>query len=303
VLPALSAATHLPGNESMSESVSLRFVIAFCIATLGLFVAWLADGDLALFSNENTTPNDRVRSSHAAFAPLRAAEPFGLEAEPAPDGELWAKWRRVEVALRDEMKIVARCRAAPDACNSAAALQFIAIVEDARLATGLAQLGSVNRAVNLAVRYASDYDQHGIDDHWNSPLATLSSGRGDCEDYAIAKLAVLREAGVAAEDLRIVVVRDLKQNEYHATLAARAGGGGVVLDNRRNTLLEDRAFSHVVPLFAVRHDIGLMQYAKTATSRRVGAAAGERAYFVSNVNTPSQSGTGGLRRNSSMRSM
>ena len=47
----------------------------------------------------------------------------------------------------------------------------------------------------MAIRYVSDYAQHGEADRWSAPLATFATGKGDCEDYAIAKYVALREAG------------------------------------------------------------------------------------------------------------
>jgi hypothetical protein len=54
----------------------------------------------------------------------------------------------------------------------------------------------------------SDLAQYGEIDVWSSPLVTFANGAGDCEDYAIAKFVALRLAGIAPEDLRIVVMRD-----------------------------------------------------------------------------------------------
>ena len=45
------------------------------------------------------------------------------------------------------------------------------------------------------------------DDYWASPLETLDKGRGDCEDYAIAKYFSLLAAGVPVARLRLVYVR------------------------------------------------------------------------------------------------
>lgn len=202
--------------------------------------------------------------------PLPASEPFGLVSERAPNGELWTKWRKVEAAIRDEMHIVTRCRASPEDCESLAALQFIAIVDAARFHAGRARLGEVNRAINLAVRYSDDVVQHGVDDHWASPLATLASGQGDCEDYAIAKFVALREAGVADEDLRIVIVRDNTLDEHHAVLAVHFDGRWIVLDNRRLALLEDNEFTHFIPLFAIDRNTGVMQFAQSVPQRRFG---------------------------------
>ena len=38
--------------------------------------------------------------------------------------------------------------------------------------------------------------QWGVPDRWSPPLETLATGRGDCEDYAIAKYVALTAAGI-----------------------------------------------------------------------------------------------------------
>jgi len=78
----------------------------------------------------------------------------------------------------------------------------------AKAREGRARLGEINRAINLAIRPMSDLAQYGAIDVWSSPLVTFANGAGDCEDYAIAKFAALRHAGISPDDLRIVIMRD-----------------------------------------------------------------------------------------------
>jgi transglutaminase-like putative cysteine protease len=61
----------------------------------------------------------------------------------------------------------------------------------------------------------------GVEDHWSSPLETLQTHRGDCEDYAIVKYVALRQAGLPTADVKIVILRNQFPNEYHAVAAAR----------------------------------------------------------------------------------
>ncbi len=61
-------------------------------------------------------------------------------------------------------------------------------------------------------------------DRWSAPLVTFASGRGDCEDYAIAKYVALREAGIAEADLRLVISHDSAIGEDHAVVTARVDG-------------------------------------------------------------------------------
>ena len=84
----------------------------------------------------------------------------------------------------------------------------------------------------MAIRYVSDYAQHGEADRWSAPLASFATAKGDCEDYAIAKYVVLREAGVARENLQLVLVRDRAVRQDHAVLAARLDDRWLILDNR-----------------------------------------------------------------------
>jgi len=64
----------------------------------------------------------------------------------------------------------------------------------------------VTNAVNNGVRYTRDSIQNGTAEYYASPIETIVSGRGDCEDYAIAKYYVLRWLGVEANRLYLASV-------------------------------------------------------------------------------------------------
>ena len=177
----------------------------------------------------------------------KSAEPFGVFAFAISAGSLRQKWFALKDKLDDDMVQLALCDGDRDNCASPAALKLLAIVDQARTRDGRARLGETNRAINLAIRPAND----GADDVWSSPLATFERGAGDCEDYAIAKLAALRLAGVAADDLRIVVVRDTVAGEEHAVAAARLDGHWLMLDNRRMAMVEDENARGYQPLFVL----------------------------------------------------
>jgi predicted transglutaminase-like cysteine proteinase len=171
--------------------------------------------------------------------------PFGLAA--ADSGSFSARWTLLQPSIRFERQILALCRTNPAVCPAAAA-QFGAIVEAARSRDGLARVGEVNRAVNLAIRPVSDQDQYGVPDIWASPLMTFGSGAGDCEDYAIAKYVALREAGMASADLRLVAVYNRPAHENHMVAAARVEGRWRILDNRTMRLVADDEIADYTPL-------------------------------------------------------
>jgi predicted transglutaminase-like cysteine proteinase len=189
-----------------------------------------------------------------------SAEPFGLLTSPLSEGELREKWLGVERALDDEMLVLALCREDRAGCRSLPALQFLAIVDNATAREGRARLGEINRAVNLAIKPVSDLVQYGSIDVWSSPLATFATGAGDCEDYAIAKFVALRLSGIAAQDLRLVILHDSVSQEDHAVVAARLQGRWLMLDNRHMVMVEDTHMRNYRPTFVIDHD-GVRQYA------------------------------------------
>ena len=193
---------------------------------------------------------DAVTDAPGALPRMSGPEPFGMFAFRAPEGVLWSKWRGVAADIAKDAETIAQCRASVRSC-SPAATRFIAVIDEARTHDGRSRLETVNRAINDAIRYTSDMEQHGVADLWSAPLASFASGRGDCEDYAIAKYVALREFGVAAEDMRVLLVRDMAVREDHAVLAVRHEGRWMVLDNRRMALSEDNEVRNLVPLFAV----------------------------------------------------
>ncbi len=187
----------------------------------------------------------------AEFRVPAAVEPFGLSTSTLTEGPLRAKWQSVEHTIAAEADVIAGCASDPASCTSQPALQFLDIVRTASTREGLARLGEINRAINLAIRPVSDQAQYGVEDHWSSPLATLAAGAGDCEDYAIAKMVALRAAGVAADDLRLIIIRETATGDDHAMVAARFEGRWRMLDNRTFLMVEDNGFGKYRPLFAI----------------------------------------------------
>jgi predicted transglutaminase-like cysteine proteinase len=227
------------------ETATHRRALCAIIALCGLILLGSA-ADLRAGTLLSPGPGVLVRKS---------AEPFGVFAFAMSTGGLRQKWFALKDQLDDDMVQLALCDGDRDHCASPAALKLLAIVDQARTRDGRARLGETNRAVNLAIRAADD----GADDVWSSPLATFARGAGDCEDYAIAKLAALRLAGVPAEDLRIVVVRDVRVGEDHAVVAARLDGHWLMLDNRRMAMVEDDNARTYQPLF-VLYQAAVLKY-------------------------------------------
>jgi predicted transglutaminase-like cysteine proteinase len=102
----------------------------------------------------------------------------------------------------------------------------------------IVKLEAVNGYVNARVRFVDDRVQFGVADRWMPASETLARGRGDCEDFALAKRAMLRAAGVPDKDLYLVVLKDLSRRADHAVLVVRAAGRFLVLDNGTNRIVD-----------------------------------------------------------------
>jgi predicted transglutaminase-like cysteine proteinase len=204
----------------------------------------------------------------------RADEPFRLSTSTVTTGALLEKWLDVKHRVDDERRVLKNCEASRASCPSRTALEFLAIVDDARTLEGRARLGDVNRAINLRIKPMSDWALYGAEDVWSPPLATLAIGAGDCEDYAIAKFFALQKAGVSADDLRIVILRDDIRDEDHAVVAARLDGNWLLLDNLHMAMAWDQQVrDYYRPVFLIDHD-GVKRYLDPAPE---GARGNDRA--------------------------
>jgi predicted transglutaminase-like cysteine proteinase len=201
--------------------------------------------------NPSNIATDASPPVQEALAP--GTEPFGLFTFRAPDGVLWRKWRGIESDITKEQAVLDHCRKGTgESCPSYAA-QFLRLIKAVQAKSGRDQLDEANRAVNMAIHYMSDYAQHGEADRWSAPLASFATGKGDCEDYAIAKYVALTEAGFPHEELRLVLVRDRSVRQDHAVLAARLDGHWLILDSRRPDLINDSDATSFTPLYAINH--------------------------------------------------
>lgn len=111
------------------------------------------------------------------------------------------------------------------------------------------RLEAVNWYVNKRVRFVDDSVRWGRADVWSAANETLNAGKGDCEDFAIAKLAMLRRAGIASRDLYLVILKDTVRRADHAVLVVRAGGHMYLLDNGTDRLLDTEVVQDYRPIF------------------------------------------------------
>ncbi|HLO95521.1 MAG TPA: transglutaminase-like cysteine peptidase, partial [Burkholderiaceae bacterium] len=105
--------------------------------------------------------------------------------------------RLLEVAAGRSAKALAGARALVQMLEKA---QAQALDEEGRLA-------AVNDFFNRRIQFRDDQEVWGAVDYWASPLEILEKGRGDCEDYAIAKMSLLAALGFRPEQLQFIVLK------------------------------------------------------------------------------------------------
>jgi predicted transglutaminase-like cysteine proteinase len=143
----------------------------------------------------------------------------------------------------------------------------------------IAKLESVNGYVNARVRFVDDRIQFGVADRWLPASETLARGRGDCEDFALAKRAMLRAAGVPDKDLYLVVLKDLSRRADHAVLVVRAAGRFLVLDNGTDRIVDSSDVRDYKPMLTFtmghaythgyRREVAPLTYASNTVSAPV----------------------------------
>jgi predicted transglutaminase-like cysteine proteinase len=119
------------------------------------------------------------------------------------------------------------CTRVPTDCAAGSISENRVVLDD----RAWAKLETINTGVNSAISPASDQVNHGVGELWSLP----TSGRGDCEDYALLKRHVLLRQGWPAGALLLTIVIDAK-NEGHAVLTVRSDRGDLVLDNTDNRI-------------------------------------------------------------------
>ena len=136
------------------------------------------------------------------------------------------------------------------------------------------KLTFVNSGINQLIAYRKDEVTYGKVDYWATPEETLSRRSGDCEDFAILKMAALLEAGVPATSMSLVVLQDRKRNVFHAVLSVSTSSGTFILDSLSNKVVMDSALPNYVPFYSFSTERAWVHGAKTGESRMASLKGG-----------------------------
>ncbi|MBB3990563.1 transglutaminase-like cysteine peptidase [Croceicoccus naphthovorans] len=116
------------------------------------------------------------------------------------------------------------------------------------------RIARVNAWVNARVAFTDDAKLYGKTDYWATASETLSRGKGDCEDYAIAKMELLAGLGVPRDDMYLTIARDLVRRADHAVLIVKIEGRSVMLDNASDALLDGDVANDYRPILSFSAD-------------------------------------------------
>lgn len=165
---------------------------------------------------------------------------FGSVALPISTLPVARNWNRVSAADFSR-QYGARCTSSGCASGIGLLLKKAALLAEAKPA--MDGLLLINSSVNNLIHYRADKA-----DKWATPVETATSGTGDCEDFAIAKMWLLRSIGYRADQLQLVVLRDTRTSLFHAVLAVHVGGNSYILDNMSSRVLPDTMLKNYVPI-------------------------------------------------------
>jgi predicted transglutaminase-like cysteine proteinase len=116
------------------------------------------------------------------------------------------------------------------------------------------KLSFVNSSINRLIAYRKDSVVYGKLDYWAKPSEILEHRAGDCEDFAILKMAALLRAGIPAQSMSLVVLQDRRRKFFHAVLSVSTGSGAFILDSLGNAVLRDSELPDYVPLYSFSTD-------------------------------------------------
>lgn len=116
-------------------------------------------------------------------------------------------------------------------------------VEDLKGLSTLEQLKEVNAIFNNFIKYSSDMTVYKKSDYKAVIQETVVTGRGDCDDYALAKLQALLYSGFDIANIKVAISNE--DGVIHMKLFVLVNNEIMVLDNlnkkvRKLTDLENK---------------------------------------------------------------
>lgn len=93
--------------------------------------------------------------------------------------------------------------------------------------SGVTDINKMRLWVYSNIKQASDETLHGVSDYWQTPDETLTLRAGDCEDFAILMVSMMRAYGVPKDQVYVAVGYDANK-DWHAFVLERYSYGAWV---------------------------------------------------------------------------
>ena len=133
-------------------------------------------------------------------------------------------------------------------------VEWDALMSADAAAVGLSEMEKMVRANDYfnRVEWLSDLAHWGVEDYWATPVETLASNGGDCEDFSIGKYFSLKNANLDEAKLRITYVKSLTFNQAHMVLAyyETPDAEPLILDNINKAILPASQRADLLPIYS-----------------------------------------------------
>lgn len=102
------------------------------------------------------------------------------------------------------------------------------------------------------VEWVTDRVHWGVEDYWATPLETLATNGGDCEDFSVGKYFSLISSRIPEEKLRITYVKSLTYNQAHMVLAyySTPSAEPLIMDNINKSILPASQRDDLLPIYS-----------------------------------------------------
>ena len=207
---------------------------------------------------DNQAPSDLTASQDqittASISVPTASAGASLSQEIREDLPLFGAYRIRFGKIKSGARISVLMRKAAASGPSAICINQCADLADRLALNGSSiseQLRHVSVSVNSMVAYKTDDQNHGRTDYWSTPNEILGRSSGDCEDYAVLKMAVLARLGVPMNVMEIVVLKDTSRRLFHAVLSVSLEDRNLILDNVTDAIEADTEKLSYAPLFSI----------------------------------------------------
>lgn len=173
---------------------------------------------------------------------------FGTTEFEAGSLEALPQWKQAIATFADLKAAASSCDQDILKCGSQQMTLWRTKIQELEHAAAPLKIREINRFINRWQK-TSDQELYGEPDHWAAPMDFIQKG-GDSEDFAIMKYVSLKELGIRADAMRIVVTNDVLRGQTHTILTVRIGGKSLVLDSQNDSVLADDFIKYYVPFYS-----------------------------------------------------